>query len=753
MPVLSPSPATRRADLSAVLVRLSRECGVGVEHLRADQLIREAQAAWPGEEAQQWSKWLLETSECLSLRAKVVELSMEDAVHLSEDGALLVGGYSAERGVHVLVGADKGHVELATGEIDDRLRVNHRDFQVQLESTDLAITPGVKPTMRWLVVEHPELSDARAARDLHHHPVRRLFRLLRPEWPEIWMILVFAFFAGVLTLATPIAVEALVNTVAFGRLLQPVLILAILLFGFLAFAAVMKAMQTYVAEVIQRRLFARVAADLAYRLPRTDPAGLNGCYGPELVNRFLDVVTLQKVVASLLLDGVSIVLATIVGMVVLGFYHPWLLGFDALLIVLVTFGLYVLGRGAISSGIDESKMKYRLTSWFEDLMRCQGAFKMEGGAEFAVDRANLLTTNYLATRRSHFGILFRQITFVLALQAIAGTVLLGAGGWLVIQGQLSLGQLVAAELIVTTILSSLAKLGKHLEGFYDLVAATDKLGALFDLKVERHDGLFGGIDADVINPADGKRPEKNAAGLEIELNHLRSPGGGWLSHQGMSEQIEPGERVAIYGPAGSGKTMLARMLYGLEAPAGGRLTIGGSPPRDLRPDLLRSSVALASEIELFEGTIVDNVHLRRASVGAYDVRAALEQVGLLDSLLELPDGLETRINASGGPLTSTQKTLLMIARALAGKPRLVILDGLLDSLPDINLATVVTGLMSASRWGTLLVMTGKSRVAERLDRTIYLMDDATPDDQLNDLNDDQQFNDGYNESPSRGGLS
>ena len=176
---------------------------------------------------------------------------------------------------------------------------------------------------------------------------------MRPEWSDIWMILVFAFFAGVLNLATPIAVEALVNTVAFGRLLQPVLILAVLLFGFLAFAAVMQGVQTYVAEVIQRRLFARVAADFAYRFPRVASSSLDGKYGPELANRFLDVVTLQKVVASLLLDGVSIVLATLVGMTVLAFYHPWLLGFDVLLLIMIVAGLMVLGRGAVSSGIEK----------------------------------------------------------------------------------------------------------------------------------------------------------------------------------------------------------------------------------------------------------------------------------------------------------------------------------------------------------------------------------------------------------------
>ena len=692
-----------------MVVRISRECGVGVEHLRAEHLVREAQAAWPGEESDQWVHWLQEVCECLALRARVIELPIEDALDLSQDGALLVGGYTPERGVQVLLGSDGSRVEVAAGEIDDRKTIS--GYELREAFGQHTCKDG---RIRWLVVEHPELSDAESARHLKKKPIERLYRIVRPEWSDIWMILVFAFFAGVLNLATPIAVEALVNTVAFGRLLQPVLILAVLLFGFLAFAAVMQGVQTYVAEVIQRRLFARVAADFAYRFPRVASSSLDGKYGPELANRFLDVVTLQKVVASLLLDGVSIVLATLVGMTVLAFYHPWLLGFDVLLLIMIVAGLMVLGRGAVSSGIDESKMKYRLTSWYEDLLRCQSTFKAAGGPEFAIDRANLLSANYLSARRSHFKILFRLISFVLGLQALAGTVLLGGGGWLVIQGQLSLGQLVAAELIVTTILTSMAKLGKHLEGFYDLVASVDKLGALLDLGVERHDGLLSVRDTDEILVG--------GASVVVEGVSLTPPN--HVPNVLLDCRIQPSERIAIYGPTGSGKSTAARLLFALEAPRSGRINICGSEPLDLRPDVLRSTVALAGEPEVFEGTIADNVHLRRPGVSSNDVRTALEQVGLLGYVLALKDGVDTVINANGSPLTTTQLRLLSIARAMVGHPKLLVVDGLLDALPDGDLERVIGALTTSDRRWTLIATTGRRSVAEWFNRTIHLTDDG-----------------------------
>ncbi|MEZ6044035.1 MAG: ABC transporter transmembrane domain-containing protein [Planctomycetaceae bacterium] len=210
---------------------------------------------------------------------------------------------------------------------------------------------------------------------------------------------------------------------------------------------------------------------------------------PELVNRFFEVVTLQKVTAQLLLDGIGLILSTVIGMAVLAFYHPWLLGFDLFLLASIAFIIFVLGYGAVDSAIKESKNKYYMAAWLEDIASAPIAFRTFGGHDFALNEADRLISNYILSRRTHFRILIRQIIFALGLQAVASTLLLGLGGWLVITGELTLGQLVAAELIVTVIVGAFAKIGKHMESFYDLLAAVDKLGNLFDLKLDRQDGI------------------------------------------------------------------------------------------------------------------------------------------------------------------------------------------------------------------------------------------------------------------------
>lgn len=701
------SESRNPADLANTLARIAHEQGVSLERLRAEQLLADTTQAWPGELEVMWAKWLAEALRSLGLRGKVVRLPLSKALELVEDGALLVCKPAGMDDVTLVLSYDGQNVEITSAGSDERVSIADKDLVRFVDSTSEIGNEGFDVEWTWLIAEDLEISahDSHNSHEFHDRPLARLVALVRPEWSDIWVVGVFAFFAGVLSLATPIAVESLVNIVAFGRLLQPLMILSLMLFGFLAFASMMRALQTFVVEIIQRRLFARVAADLAYRFPRITADSLHGHYGPEMANRFFDIVTLQKVVAQLLLDGLAIILATTVGMAVLAFYHPWLLGFDVLLLALVTGGVYFLGRGAIASGIDESKQKYRLAAWLEDVIRCQIGFKAAGASDFALDRANKMTADYLAARQTHFRVLFRQLLFILGLQAFAGTVLLGFGGWLVIRGQLTLGQLVAAELIVATILGSLAKLGKHIEGFYDVIASVDKLGHLFDLDLEEHCGQIV-LDA--------------GEGACLKITDVKHKKGDESLQRGFSLDIVAGERIALLSAGSAGSTFLFDILYGLQVPESGHVEIEQADPRDLRMDTLRDAVAMVRGIELFDGTIAENIQLAKPGVSMTDVRTALHTVGLLDDVLRLPDGLDTKINATGQPLQPTQLQLLMLARAIAARPRLLLIDGSLDLLADGQLIDVCDKLLESPQSWTLLVATNRRDVADQFARIVDL---------------------------------
>ena len=543
------------------------------------------------------------------------------------------------------------------------------------------------------------------SRASHMAPFARLIGLLRPEKKDLWVILVFSGLVGLLALASPVAVEALVNTVAFGRYLQPVVVLAILLFTFLAFAAAMRALITFIVEVLQRRLFVRVVEDLAYRLPRVQQQALDHQHGPELANRFFDIVTVQKTLSTLLLDGIFIVLQTVIGMAVLAFYHPFLIGFDVVLLALIAFAILGLGRGAVNTAVRESKAKYAVAAWLEELARHSTAFKLHDGTAFALDRADQLAVNWLDARRAHFRIVMRQILFALGLQTLAATALLGLGGWLVILGELTLGQLVAAELIVMIIVGSFTKLGKYIESLYDLLAAVDKLGHLFDLPTEPHNKLF-----------------HLRARVPAEV-YIREATYAFDSHvvlKDFSLELKPGESVAVVGPAGTGKSTLVDLICGMREPTSGHIELDGIDLRELRPDSLREHLAAARSIEIFHGSIAENVHLNRPYISALDVREALSTVGLLDELLKLPHGLNTELQTHGAPLSSSQAARLMLARAIVGRPRLLLIDGTLDVLPDEQIAELLGRLSRDDVPWTLLITTGRRVIAEACRRVIRL---------------------------------
>lgn len=692
------------------IVRLAREFSIDIEKVRAREIIASASEGMMTDLGAD-PEWLHAAMDTMGLRAKAARMTVANAVQVSRDGALLIAVPVNPRDSLMLVlpGNHRG-VRLARGELDD-----HEVATLDVLAQRIGLRTKTE-LCDWFVVEKPELvQESRVgnktggafAAGKHHtqsghghmKPWRRFLAILSPEWDDIWVVMVFAFFVGALNLATPIAVESLVNTVAFGKFLQPVFVLSLMLFAFLAFSAAMLGLQTFTVELVQRRIFARTVSDLSFRIPRVCQSGLDSVFGPELVNRFFDVPTLQKVVAGLLLDGISLALAMIIGMGVLAFYHPWLLGLDILLLLSVVSGIYLLGRGAVKSGMEESKYKYRIAAWLEDVIRCHRTFKMEGGADFAADRANHLTSGYLSKRKAHFRILIRQVLFVLTLQAIAGTVLLAFGGLLVIRNQMTLGQLVAAELIVAIILGSLAKFGKHIEGFYDALAAADKLGYLFDLPLEEHDGL---VRFHPPGPVGVKLSGVNVAIQDKEV--FKHP---------ITCSWRAAERVAVVGSRGTGKSTLLELLYALRRPIRGRLEVGGQDPRDLRLSTYRTHVCLVRKNELFTGTIEENIHVHRPGISKQEIRQALNDLGVLNEFLLLPDGLETVILPNGTPLSDQQTCMVLLARAMVAHPKLLLIDGIIDEIHDSEIDAICDAFLSYLGPCTTIIATGRNELVQR----------------------------------------
>jgi ABC-type bacteriocin/lantibiotic exporter with double-glycine peptidase domain len=485
-----------------------------------------------------------------------------------------------------------------------------------------------------------------------------------------------------------------VNTIAFGNLLQPLLVLSLVVVSVLGVSAVLQLLRFRVVELLQQRVFVRLASESVNRLLRARADALRLQNGPEVVNRFLDVVTVQKAGATLLVDGLSVAMQTLTGMALLAVYHPWLLAFDAAILAALLVVVFPLGSGAVHTAIGESKAKYALVGWLEEIARNATTFRGEAQARFAFERSDTLVQEYLRYRASHFRIVVRQFAGSLALQALASAALLGVGGTLVIQRQLTLGQLVAAELVVAAVLSGIAKFAKHLETFYDLLAALDKLGTLTDLAIEES----------------GTEPASSAP----------APAHLVVGTPEFTLDLTPGSKVGLVGPSGAGKSRLLDAICGYTEPRNGCIELDGCDLRTLRLHEVRSQVVMVRGIEIFHGSVLDNVRVGRDLSGSA-VRQALVRVGMWQVVQELPKGVDAILATGGAPLSEGQKQALMFARAIAAQPRLLMIDEALDLVQDSDDREILTELLfdPAAPW-TLILVTSRPELLQRCSRVLRL---------------------------------
>ena len=539
-------------------------------------------------------------------------------------------------------------------------------------------------------------------------PWRRARALLGLERADIRLTIVYGIAIGLLSVATPIAVQALVNTVALGAVLDPLLVLTILVAVVLTFAGVVRLLHARVVEAIQARMFIRAAADVTRRLFAASPAELERTSPAELTARFLEVPVLQKAVAVLLVDGLDLVLKLGVGVILLAAYHPTLLLFAVATLVVLALVIVTSSRGALTTALAESDAKYEIVRWLEQTLGLATVVRTAAGRRRALDHADHLVRRYRDARRAQFTKLMRTLAGGIGIQVIGSTALLGLGGALVLGGQLTLGQLVAAELVFASIASALVKLHKQLEAVYDVLASAKKLAGLVAMTTHEHGGVHlpetGGLAITLTGAAVGYR---DAPPL------LRD----------VTLALAPGDRIALDGAPGAGKTTLLETLISQHTILDGQLRYDGQDARHVAHPELRMQIAWLRGIELADDTIEGN--LRYASPGAtrLELETVLHEVGLTGVLGGLPDGLGTRLRANGRPLSATAARRLALARALVARPRLLVVDGGLD---DLGLAAPdkerVLDAVFERRDTTIVVITRDPDVRARCNRQLEIAD-------------------------------
>jgi ABC-type bacteriocin/lantibiotic exporter with double-glycine peptidase domain len=524
---------------------------------------------------------------------------------------------------------------------------------------------------------------------------------------DLWVIVVFGVFASLGSLVVPVAVQTFVNTLGFGLLLQPILILAMVVFFVLSFSSIVNILQVYVMELLQQRWFSEIAIEFAMRLTRVDSKVFKKNHSSDFVNYFFDIVTIQKTLTVLVLDAVVVCLQIFFGMVLLAFYHPYFLIFDLMIIGFILLVFIGMRGPAIETSLKESKAKFEMGAWLGELARNSALFGADGCRDFALKKADDLAAAYVLYRKKHFRVLLKQLGGAAFLQVVMSSLLLGVGGWLVIERQLTLGQLVAAELVVTSVVAGISKFGKYLESYYDLVAAIGKIGQVIELPLESR-SVEVGFELDPRQPLIRVK----------DLSYQNDFGVNLFSN--LNFDVQAGAKIAIVGKNGSGKTTLAEFLYGIRQPSSGKVFVNGVDLRMGHIGEVRSQFAWVGPAQLFDGTILENIRLHRKAITIAQIQDSLHQFGLGAWVDSLPDGLMTQVRAGKYPFSSGQAQKLMLVRAIVAKPSLVILDESLDQLDPDSFDLVSKNMLQRHHPWSVIVTTRHEGWTQYFDRSIFL---------------------------------
>ncbi len=510
-----------------------------------------------------------------------------------------------------------------------------------------------------------------------------LGEIVGPDTPYLRLAMVYGIAISLLSLATPISVQLLINSVANTALPAPLWTLAGLLLVLLLFVAGLSAMRFWVMALFERRFFARVVAEITERAVHAQNPFFADQNRGDLFNRYFDLVVVQKAVPSLVIGAFTIILQSAVGLVVTSFYHPFFLAFNALLILLVLAIWTIWSRGSIRSAVALSHAKHEAARWLESLGGSNGFYKSSRHLDFAMDRSEAVTATYVDRHERYFRYSFAQTVAFLLLYAFASAALLALGGNLILRGELSIGQLVAAELILSGVFYGVSQLGWYLDTLYDLIASAEELSLLFAIPQEQAAATAGQA------PGDG------AVRLEaVEVEGAR-----------FDFSLAAGEQLVTLADGGA-ERLLAMVLKRHIVPERGLVTVGGADMATFDMYLLRSAVVVLDRPTIVEVTIRE--YLSLAAAAGSDPGGMLEvldAVGLRERVAQFPHGLDTPLAASGYPLAIGEVVALKLASALLVRPRVLMLSQLCDLIPAERLADVLRRLKAAGT--TTLLCTGR----------------------------------------------
>ena len=557
-------------------------------------------------------------------------------------------------------------------------------------------------------------------------PLKRFLSLIREEKNEVYAIYFYSLLNGAVSLIYPLGIQAIVNFVLGGRVSTAWLIMILVVAVGITFGGFLQISQLYLTEKLEQRIFTKVGFSFAYRIPRMKLDELQEKYTPELVNRFFDAVNLQKGVSKILIDFSFAMVQIFFGMILLAIYNIFFLVFSLLLILLVILIFYFTSPKGMETNLKVSTKKYETAYWLEEIGRTMATFKLAGNSKLPFFRIDKLLQSYVDFRDKHFAVLVFQYKVMIAFKALIVTTLLVVGSLLLIDNQISIGQFVAAEVIIILIVSSVEKIILSLDAVYDTLTATEKIGQIMDLPMERQEGTEKSLTT-------------NNESLQFEVRNLSYKSKNSLENvlEDISFELKPGEKVILTGKSGSGKSALMYLMSGLFNDYRGRVIVNGLPIDTMNLERLRGYIGDSlSHQSVFHGSIYDNITLHK-DVEDSHVREIIDLVGLKEYIYVLQEDWDTMLLPEGKNLSKAVISKIILARCLVNYPKALLLENMITYLEPEEKERVLDYILK-EKW-TVLMMAEDEDTIKKFPRVIKLdmgklVFDGNSEDFLNNIN-------------------
>lgn len=536
-------------------------------------------------------------------------------------------------------------------------------------------------------------------------PAARLWNLVEQEKSDITAIYFYAILGGLIQLSLPVGIQVIIGFVLGGTLSASLVVLISILVTAVVFTGLIQIGQMRVIERIQQRIFARYAFAFADRIPKLDLKKVDSFYLPELVNRFFDTASLQKSLSKILLEIPAAMIHILFGLILLSFYHPFFILFGILLILLLWLILFFTSSKGLQSSLAESSHKYGVAAWLEEMARMTKSFKVAADSGIHLRKTDEKTIQYLQARTKHFGVLLLQYKTLIFFKVAVTAAMLIVGVSLLLEQQINIGQFVAAEIIIITVINAVEKTIINLDSVYDVLTAIEKVSKLTDKPLE----------------LSGSYTLSSDDGVTLEAKNLS------FSYEGSSPvlnnisfQIGKEDKVVLVGNDGSGKSTLLKLLLGIYRDFSGVLCINGIPIGNYKTESLRNCTGILFPQEnIFNGTLWENVTMGRADIDRQYVERLAQEIGLQSFIASLPYGYDTGLDPTGKRLPRNVILKILIMRALAHKPQLVIMEEPWQGIEEPYMSNI-QNLLLGLKGTTLIIATNDPRFSERCNQIIQL---------------------------------